>query len=551
MTRAVGIDMGGTTARIVVGDVRKGAFEIHAAREVAARELAAELRDIGVKGAETFVGVTGRDMILRTTQVPPVPAWQLRELMSFEIDDIAEQSGDALSADYAMLGGAALHSDEDMVLLALVRSSRIEERSQALARAGVGALAFTPNAVALHNAFVAADGRDGITMVVSIGGANTDIALVEDGELLFARNLSGGGDGMTAAIASTLGIEPHKAENVKASLGVFATPGQSLDPETARVAGALDDSLRAIAGMLQSSIVLCRTQLQDRGIQPDTVMLCGAGAQVPGLDRALSVSLGIPVERFDPTEGYVVGDDVDALDHGGGAFGVATGLAMMGALKDAYRLEILTDAAKRAREFKTKTVWLVAAGLLVLAHLAVAFFVSQADHTAAEDDAAKLRRAAQSRARAASEHRRTAAAAREAAAKLAEIETVTSPGASVVTALDLLSQYLPSELWVTSLRTQRQGGANGVPLRTVVSLEGRGKEVSRPLTDAITELTQTLRRDPYVAEVTPKASTDPRGDFVWDMKLDLTNVPVDPALADDADDEVARAVDGQEVERGS
>lgn len=550
MTRSVGIDMGGSTSRIVVGDVRKGAFEIQAAREVDTDDVVDTLAELGAKGARAIVGVTGRDMILRTTQVPPVPAWQLRDLMAFEIDDIAEQSGDALSADFTVLGGAAMHSDEDMVLLALVRSSLVDERSAQLAPGGVKAPSFTPNAIALHNAFVAADGRDGLVMIASIGGSNTDVALVEDGELLFARNLGGGGDAFTTAIANALKLDAAKAENVKLSMARFGgAPG---DPHAAQVASALDEALRSVVGALQSSVVMCRTQLQDRGITPDVVLLCGPGAQIDGMDRALAKPLGMPVERFDPTDGYVVGEDVEPLDDGGDAFAVAAGLAMMGALKDSTRLEIVSDATRRAREFGSKTVWLIAAAVLVLANLAVAFVVARGDHAAAEDDAAKLRRAAQSRSRAASEHRRVTAEAREAAAKLAELEAVTAPGAGVVTALDLMSLHLPDELWITSLRTRREGGgAEGAPARTLIAIEGRGKEVGRPLTDAITALTQTLRADPRVHAATTQASTDPRGDFLWDLRLDLTDVPRDVEADDDAEDEDVARGDGTEDRRGS
>lgn len=542
MTRTVGIDMGGTTSRVVVGDVRKGAFEIQAAREVDTASLVDELAELGVKRARPIVGLTGRDMILRTTQVPPVPPWQLRELLAFEIEDIAEQSGDALAADYAMLGGAALHSDEDMVLLALVRASLVEERSAALGPAGLSSPSFTPNAVALHNAFVASDGRAGVVLVASIGGANTDVALVEDGELLFARNLGGGGDVMTDAVASAMGLDRRRAENVKLSMGTFPAPGRTLDDDTARVARALDESLRSIAGMLQSSIVMCRTQLRDRSIAPDVVLVGGPAARIDGFDRALSGALGMPVERFDPTEGYAVGPDVDGLDDDGGAFAVATGLAMMGALNDSYRVEIVSDATRRAREFRSKTVWLVGAALLVLANLVVAFVVGRADHAAAEQDAARLRREARSRSSAARDHLATVAEAREASAQLAALEAVTAPGAGVVTALDLMSLHLPNELWVTSLRTRREGGGDD-PVRTLVAIEGRGKEVDRPLTDAITTLTQTLRADPRVHAATTQASTDPSGDFLWDLRLDLTDLPDADATEVDAelDDDLARA----------
>jgi Tfp pilus assembly PilM family ATPase len=163
-TRALGLDVGEETARWVAGCVRKGAFEIVPAGEVPTAELAGALKAAGLKGWPAVVGVTGRDMILRTTQVPPVPDWQLRELMKLEIAEVAEHAGDDLCADHGLLPGAARHGDQDFALLALVREKLLEQRSERLSQAGVTVRSFAPNAIALHNAAVAVDGDEGIKL---------------------------------------------------------------------------------------------------------------------------------------------------------------------------------------------------------------------------------------------------------------------------------------------------------------------------------------------------------------------------------------------------
>ncbi|MFT7464411.1 MAG: type IV pilus assembly protein PilM, partial [Pseudohongiellaceae bacterium] len=404
----VGIDLGGSTARLVEGRLKGGAFEIHVARAVPLNALAQAVVDLGLKGKPAVVGVTGRDMILRTTQVPTVPPWQLDELLSYEVSDIAEQSGDKLAADFEFLGGTASFSDDDMVLLALVRNSLIEERQRELASASLKTRCFTPNAVALYNAVVATDGGDGTVLVASLRGRNTDIALIHEGELLFARNLTGGGDTFTDALAEAFGIDHDRAEKAKLSLGRFAAPGVALEGQAAKVAEALSGALRQVVGMLLSTVNLCRTQLKAPNLEVNRVLICGPGAALPGIEEELTRQLGLSVESFDPTEGYVVGTEVDFEDGTGSDFAVATGLAMMASLKGSYRIEILSDAAARAREFSTKTVWLALSGVLLAAYLVLFGWLSAESYEGAAADASRLSRESSSRRSARDEYTRNA-----------------------------------------------------------------------------------------------------------------------------------------------
>src|SRR5687767_12210502 len=58
-------------------------------RPVAGRALAQK----GISGAAASVGLTGRDVIIRYSQVPPVPEWRLKNLMKFEVEEVGSQSG--------------------------------------------------------------------------------------------------------------------------------------------------------------------------------------------------------------------------------------------------------------------------------------------------------------------------------------------------------------------------------------------------------------------------------------------------------------------------
>ncbi len=541
--RVVGLDVGAERTRLVEARLAKGALEILRAASVPTDTLGAALRERKLRGARVVVGVTGRDMILRTTQVPPVPDWQLRDLMGIEIDEVAEQSGDALSADWCRLAGAARHTDEDLVLLALVRDTLIESRTAELAAAGVKDPSFAPNAIALQNAVLAADGGEGLVLAVHLGEEHTDIALVHDGELLFARNLGGGGALFVDALVEAFRLERGKAELALRKLGGFAAPGQRLAGQQGAVARALDAPLRQLVGMLQSSVLLCRNQLKAAELVLDRALLSGPGADIPGLDEALTRALGVPVARFDPTEGYVTGDE--APEPGtGGHYAVAAGLAAMALVGGALRVEILGAGARRRRQFAARTVWLLGAGLLIVAHLVHALLAARGNTEAAAADLLALRREVEARSSDQRTYERLTSEAGDAAARLLALHDLTAPGSGVLAVIDLLDAHLPPELWVRSIRSQRaiepELRADGERLPFVL-VEGGGREQSRGLTEAVTELTMKLRADPAVAGVVPRYTTDTRGGFNFTLSVDTGVRPAAPAddSLDDALDSAA------------
>ncbi len=541
--RALGLDVGEQVTRWVAGRVRKGAFEIVQAGEAPTDGLAEALKAARLRGWRAVVGLTGRDMILRTTQVPPVPDWQLRELMQLEIAEVAEHAGDDLCADHGLLPGAARHGDQDFALLALVRQPLLEERVRQLQSAGVSVQAFAPNAIALHDAAVAIDGAEGTLLVVSLDATTTDAALVEDGDLLFARNLAGGLDLFEQAVGEAFALDGARAAAACRKLALFPGPGEKLAGQQGAVARALEAPLRQVVGMLQSTVLLCRTQLKATDLRLTRVLLCGPGATLPGLDGALTRALGVPVAVFDPTDGYLVGQA--AVPAGRGPdYAVATGLALMGTLPDAYKLEILTDRQRARRRFAARSVWLLAAAALVVAHLGLAFVAARADTQAAERDVAALRREVDTRKAEARAVERTAAETRELAARLAALEDVTAPGSGVLAALDLLDAHLPPELWAASVKSTRAVEpyfARGTRRRPFVTVDGSGKEQSRSLTDAVTQLTQALRASSQVAAVKPRFSTDTRGAFSWSLSIDTSVVSGGDAPPEDEASDAAPA----------
>jgi len=226
----IGLDIGADSTKVVVGRMQRDVFTpmkvaLLRGTKDGAGDLARFLSDLKIKGS-AVLGVTGKEMIIRYTQVPPMPDWQLKQVMGFEIDDLAAQSGGDLAADFNRLDILSSLSDDDTVLLTLIKNSLLQEHMDMLEGTGVTAKGFTPNSIALFNLLNrTADVDTGTSLVVGIGAENIDVAIVQEGAIIFARNISGGGNLFTQALMEAFNIGQAKAEKVKKESG-----GQHLFP---------------------------------------------------------------------------------------------------------------------------------------------------------------------------------------------------------------------------------------------------------------------------------------------------------------------------------
>src|SRR5690606_21617314 len=149
-SRATAVDIGSHSAKVLVAQVGKHGVSVVRFAGLPTSEGRMSLADSGISLKDSTCGLAGRDMTLRYSQVPPTPDWQLRNLMDLEIQDLAQQSGGSLSADYNLLP-IDDESGSETVLLALAKDDALD-RLQGVIQSGGGSVsAFVPNCTALYN----------------------------------------------------------------------------------------------------------------------------------------------------------------------------------------------------------------------------------------------------------------------------------------------------------------------------------------------------------------------------------------------------------------
>lgn len=510
--------------------------------------LAQLLKETRTSAKLARFGITGKDTILRFSQVPRLTDAQLRNLMKFEIDELAQQAGGNLASDFNLLPIPPSVTGDDTVLVALARNEALEATVAALRGTSASVGSFTPNAVALYDAFLklGSVGEDGV-LLANIGDENTDVAIVLGPDLAYARNISGGGKLFTDAIASRFQSSAAEAEDMKREFVNLAPHAQNRykSPQEEKVTKALLGPAGQFASLLQSTATLAKAQLKLPDLRIKRALLCGGGSRLLGFTEYLSASTGWEVRAFDPLESLDLGslppEERAALERERYEAVITLGLALASSERGLYRLDILPAAIAKKRRFLERTSWVVAAGAVAAIYLGAEFAVGQS----LASDAREISTSVTSEARKKTEVHEKAVKligdpGREIKGRIValseaatELELRAATGASVAAMDRALRLLLPPDFWITKLQlkvdkdSRPQLGALDTR-RPILYIKGRGRQGAERINESFAAFTTKLSTL-LGTQVVQMPNTTAKG-FEFELYVNL--VPVVPPSAD-------------------
>lgn len=182
--------------------------------------------------------------------------------------------------------------------------SVVENLMQCCERAGLEVISAVSEPLACIKAVASSEEAQGGVAVVDIGSASTEIAVMKAGALVDCHVLPVGGDHVTSDIAIGLKLPHREAERIKLLHGsLFEGAGREAQGFEAQCA---DGVRRGIPMRYLREIVFARyEELMEMSAEkvaltlpfrsPACVVLTGAGARIPGLDRLAEAKMGLPV----------------------------------------------------------------------------------------------------------------------------------------------------------------------------------------------------------------------------------------------------------------
>lgn len=486
--KATAVDIGSHSAKVLVAQAGKNGVSVlrFAGLPRGEGDGAVSLAQSGIPLGQCVCGLAGRDMTLRYSQVPPTPDWQLKKLMELEIQDLSQQSGGALSADYNLLPATDPEAGVETVLLALAKDEALDRLQGEVAAGGGAVAAFVPNCTALYNAYLKCGPveEDTVVCLANVGHETIDIALVKGTDLLFARNLSGGTKVLDDAIAASFNVGARKAEALKKDLLDLdpQSRGRYSSGQAEKVTLAAGGAAGSITAAIQSSLSFCKAQTKIADLRLDKVLVSGGGARLRGLRGMLRETLRCPVELFDPFANIDLSSlppaDAEQLQAMRHEAVVALGLAVGRTDDTLYSLEILPEAVRKRQRFQQRTVWNVLAGAIVVALLGLQWKRGREEQDAAQAAADSVRR----RISAANSVHTEAAAAIEAnrveRALVEHLGNQAMPLHGFLRTVRAVGANLPPPLWIRKIEIGGAAAVGGQKKRPQVVVEGSGKELN-------------------------------------------------------------------------
>jgi type IV pilus assembly protein PilM len=220
-----------------------------------------------------IVGVPTSRTFSRTFTVPAKAEKTLADAVEIEVDQYIPIPMSSLYVDYEIIERT---KEELTVIMSAVPKVLIDSCMDACLAAGLRPIMIEPGINSVARVLETAEEGHLPTLIVDIGPASTDIAVLDRGAIRVSGGVGIGGNTFTLDIAKKLNVALENAHQLKVLNGLSAGPRQ------AKISSALDPSLKRIITEVRKVIRYYNERLtNDRKIEQ--VVIVGGGSNVPGI----------------------------------------------------------------------------------------------------------------------------------------------------------------------------------------------------------------------------------------------------------------------------
>jgi type IV pilus assembly protein PilM len=292
---------------------------------VIADAIKAALKQSGSKLKQASVAVAGSAVMTKVITMPAsLTDEEMEEQIMVEADQYVPYSLDEVNFDFEVQRRNEANPEMVDVLLAASRKENVDDRVEALTKAGLKARIIDVEAFAMENAFALLsdqlpDSLEGQTIAIAdIGATMITLNVLHDFRTVYTREQGFGGKQLTEEIQRRYGLSYEEA-------GLAKRHGGLPDNYTSDV---LDPFKRAMAQQIQRSLQFFVSSSANRGI--DSVILAGGCASIPGIEKLVEQSLGVPVYVVNPFVNMALSNKVkpQTLSNDAPAMMIACGLAL-------------------------------------------------------------------------------------------------------------------------------------------------------------------------------------------------------------------------------
>lgn len=220
-----------------------------------------------------IVGIPTGRTFSRTFTLPTKAESSLADAIEVEVDQYIPIPMSSLYVDYEIIERT---KDTLTVVLSAVPQNLVDRCMEAVSSTGLVPIMIEPGINAVARVLEATEDAHLTSLIIDIGPASTDIAVLDGGAIRVAGGVGIGGNTFTLDIAKKLGITLENAHQLKVLNGLSAGPRQT------KITNALQPSLQRIVSEVHKVIRYYNERL-DSDHKIEQVLVVGGGSNVPGI----------------------------------------------------------------------------------------------------------------------------------------------------------------------------------------------------------------------------------------------------------------------------
>ena len=314
----IGIDIGSSAIKLVeLVPAGKQWRLVSAASAPVGTTLAAIIKEAGMRSKRAVVALPEEQVSSHVVELPMMKDDEIEQALEWQVEQYIPIPKDEAVWSWEVVRRGEAGSGSEILLVAAAKTL-VETYRKKVEEAGLELVAIETELTATARAEVKPGSP--LSVVVDMGAKSTDMGIVREGQLIFARTIPTAGDAFTRAIETGLGLDHAQAEQYK------NTYGMSDKQLEGKLVAVMKPVLAVIAGEIRKTIDFYVTKHQGEAVK--MVVLSGGAAGMPEMVSQLSASLGIEVVMGDPFAGLVMDEaQKKAFANTGPYYAVAIGLA--------------------------------------------------------------------------------------------------------------------------------------------------------------------------------------------------------------------------------
>jgi type IV pilus assembly protein PilM len=220
--------------------------------------------------------------------IPPLSDAELASAIGWQAEQHIPIPLEELALEYQVLSRPAKGDQNQnmQVLLIGARKKIVENYSDLFFNLGIEPTLLETQSIATIRSLQFTS-EDATTMIVSIGAATMDMAVVRQGQLAFVYSHLNGGQLLTKTIEQQIGLDTEQSEQYKRTYGLDETQFEG------KIRAALEPTVKIYLGEIMKAMQFFVNNHAGESVQ--RILLTGGTAQLPGLIQYITSALNVEV----------------------------------------------------------------------------------------------------------------------------------------------------------------------------------------------------------------------------------------------------------------